>query len=599
MRPPVPQNEPDRLAALRSFGLLDTEPDRVFDSCTRLVARYFDTPIALVSLVDERRQWFKSRIGLTAAETPRESSFCAHAINGSDVLVIEDAMADIRFRDNPLVTGDPNIRFYAGALLKTTDGLSLGTLCVIDDKPRPTPSADDLDFLKMLARVLMVEVEARLSVGYLDAVTRLPNRYRLMEEFDQQIEQLVHNEERLTVIVVESITLARMNDLVASLGHGYLDAYVLAMAKRLLQVVPQAWRLYHMGVTRFAIMVKEPTLEFEHALWQFTDNLAEPLLCNGIPMRETAGVGVAHYPDDGSSSIELLRAATGAASESASRAIRWKRYDRERDVSRKRANQLLSALPFAIETEDQFHLVYQPKLDLRTGQCAGAEALLRWVHPDFGPVSPGEFIPIAERTALVSRITNQVISAAISQVAEWREAGIALQISINVSARDFEHSGLLMKLTDSLDRHRVDPESLQIEVTEGGLMRNMNAARGQLDLIRQVGVSIAIDDYGTGQSSIGYLKQIPADVLKIDQEFIRSVTTERSDQIIVRSTIDLAHELGLSIVAEGIETAADYEWLAANGCEFGQGYYIGRPMTPDAFLEWLKGQPCRLRGGGA
>ncbi|ANC92672.1 sensor domain-containing phosphodiesterase [Azospirillum humicireducens] len=599
--PPAPSLEEDRLAALQRYELLDTPEEPAFDQITRLAAKLLNVPIALISLVDRDRQWFKSRVGLPVRETPREQAFCAHALRSESLLVVNDARQDDRFAANPLVTGDPHIRFYAGAPLRTAEGLTLGTICVIDDQPRPALSPEEEETLRDLSAMVMAHIEARRAVGYLHPVTSLSNRFRLLADIDALLAASAGEERtRLTVVVIDTAASQQYAELTRVLGQVCADAFEVDCARRIAACLPDRTRLYHLSPARFAcILIDRHEDELTATLDRIGDAIRSPFHYQGVPIASSTGIGFVHHPDRPGGSVELLRASTSAAHQSLERQKCWCAYDEDQDRASHRAFLLLRNLTDAIGgtrveasdaatgREGQLHMAYQPKVDLRTDACIGAEALLRWTHPDLGPISPAEFVPLAERTALVRPLTEWVIGAVLAQIARWRRRGIALPVSINISMLDLGANDFADRVAAMLDRHGVQADWIDFEVTESALMTDRAVVDRQLDQLRRLGIEVEIDDFGTGQSALSYLKDIPATAVKIDQRFIRSIATERSDQIMVRSTIELAHDLGYRVVAEGVETVEAYDWLRRHGCDFGQGYLFSRPLAPADFEDWL------------
>ncbi|WP_434622835.1 putative bifunctional diguanylate cyclase/phosphodiesterase [Azospirillum sp. B2RO_4] len=586
--PPIPAREGDRLAALQRFELLDTPAEPAFDQITRLAAKLLKVPVALISLVDRDRQWFKSRIGLPVQETPREHAFCAHALESDALLVVADARQDERFANNPLVTGDPNIRFYAGAPLRTADGLALGTICVIDDQPRAALTREEEEALRDLSAMTMAHIEARRAVGYLHPVTSLSNRFRFLADVDSMPADAADSRE--TAVVIDTAASQQYAELTRVLGQVCADAFEVDCARRIAACLPERTRLYHVSPARFAFILEGDDAadgELASTLHRIGTAIRSPFQYQGVPIATSTGIGFVHRSDSPPGSVELLRAATSAAHQSLEEQKPWCAYDEEQDRAAHRAFLLLRSLTEAMGAQDQLHIAYQPKVDLRTDRCIGAEALLRWTHPELGPISPTEFVPLAERTALVRPLTEWVIAAVLGQVAHWRRRGIALPVSINISMLDLGTGDFADRVAAMLDRHGVRPDWIDFEVTESALMTDRAEVDRQLHRLRNLGIAVEIDDFGTGQSALSYLKDIPATAVKIDQRFIRAIAVERSDQIMVRSTIELAHDLGYLVVAEGVETAEAYDWLRLHGCDFGQGYLISRPLAPAAFEDWL------------
>lgn len=591
MTAPIPHNEPGRLAALRQYELLDTPPEAAFDEIARLAAKLLKTPIALVSLIDENRQWFKSRVGLQVRETSREDAFCAHAIHDDAVMVVEDAERDPRFRDNPLVLGDPKIRFYAGAPLVTSDGHGLGTVCIIDSQPRTALSPDEADTLKSLATITMALIETRRMLSVLNPTTGMASRNQLIEDLDRLLGDPDLGSDKIFVVAVDTTEPNAFLEVIRTLGYAYADEFMVASAKLLRTVLPADTKLYHIGSFRFVVLIREKAhTKLEDLLAAMVKRLKEPMQCANIPIVSNPSIGVAQFPRDGNGGIELLRAAIAASYVAQDSTGRWAAYDGAIDLAYQRAFRLLTDLPAALAADNQLALHYQPKLHLRTGTCVGAEALLRWRHPQLGMIPPGEFIPLTERTAHIKPVTEWVLATALKQLVRWRSRGLRTKISINVSIRNLEEADFPQRVAALLERYQVAPQEIEFEITESALTSNLDTARRQLQEIRRLGIDISIDDFGTGQSALAYLKNIPASIIKIDQTFVRGLATDPKDRLIVSSTIELAHRLGFSTTAEGIETQEAYDILRGLSCENGQGYLMSRPLDADAFAAWMERQ---------
>jgi EAL domain-containing protein (putative c-di-GMP-specific phosphodiesterase class I) len=313
-----------------------------------------------------------------------------------------------------------------------------------------------------------------------------------------------------------------------------------------------------------------------------------PIAVADIPVDTRIGIGLKFSGGPGASPAEDLRAAGSAAAESRSGNLGWAWYDRARDEVHRRAFHLLSDLKTALESEGQLELHYQPKITLASGVCDGAEALLRWTHPTFGPVSPAEFIPLAETTALATPVTRWVIDAATRQIVLWRRAGLDMRIAINISPKNLEEPDFVEYLLFVCSVREIPHDQLELEVTEG-----IEAAQGSLILdriaaLRELGFGIAIDDFGSGYSNMAYLTRLSAKTLKIDRSLVRGTEPGQRSGQLVAGVVRMAHDLGYSIVAEGIETQSELEALSALGCDLGQGWLFGKPMPADVFAEWQR-----------
>jgi EAL domain-containing protein (putative c-di-GMP-specific phosphodiesterase class I)/GGDEF domain-containing protein len=507
---------------------------------------------------------------------------------GSDVLVVPDASLDPRFESNPLVVGVPNIRFYAGAPLTTSDGLALGTMCVISNEARPPLSVQEIQTLKDLSDMAMAHIEARQAIGYIQPVTGLSNRFRFLEDVGAFIREHGHGAPDIAVIVIDTASPQQFAEVIRTLGHTFGDAFEVASSRRICENLPDRVKLYHLSTARFGCVLPLIAETNPHEVLNgLAAAFSQPIRCLEIPIATSFGIGFAAFPSDGEDAAELLRAATSAAHDALDSGKGLRSYCPARDQASRRSFRVLRDLPAALATAGQLHLVYQPKIDLRLGRCIGAEALLRWNHPELGAISPADFVPLAEQTALMRPLTDWVFTAALADVARWRRQGKQITISINASMKDLSDEKFAGRIAKILDQQGVQPDWIEVELTETALMIDQFQINRQLDELRRLGIDVAIDDFGTGQSAMSYLKLIEADIVKIDQMFIRELGEGKKDDNIVRSMINLSHELGYRVVAEGIETKEIYNWLRENGCDIGQGYLISRPLGASEFESWL------------
>jgi EAL domain-containing protein (putative c-di-GMP-specific phosphodiesterase class I)/GGDEF domain-containing protein len=583
------------LAALRELCLLDTPADPAFDQITQLAAKIFNTPIALVSLVDDQRQWFKSRVGTEMSETPRQHAFCAHAIHHTEPMVVLDASLDARFIGNPLVTGSPFVRFYAGAPLVTREGMALGTLCIIDTEPRAAFSDEERQVLQRLAGLVLFRIETLRSIGYVDALTSLPNRTRFLEDIDLRLADPARNAQAMVSVAVDVCGTAYYSDMLKALGYDYAEAYLVCAKDRLRNALPASATLYRIGVMRFGFLYEAPS-----------DDLLEPVFDaiagafgvsidhQGIPHNTKVTIGARRLQRN-ADAADVVRSLSALTDNVRRQGGTWGHYQRSDDEAQQRTFRILAALPEALTTPGQLSLHYQPRVSLASGECVGVEALLRWRHPQMGNVWPSEFIPLAEKTALIGRVTRWVLNAALRQAARWQRAGHRFSVAINVSAVDLDQADFVDNLCRLLKRHRVDAALIELEFTESALTLHPQRLNEHLQRIRGLGMQIAIDDFGTDYSNLNYLKRIPATALKIDMSFIQALLTDSRDRAIVRSMIGLGHDLGHRVVAEGIETEAIYDMLASWQCDEGQGYGIAKPMPAEQFEAWLVERVVRVR----
>jgi len=320
--------------------------------------------------------------------------------------------------------------------------------------------------------------------------------------------------------------------------------------------------------------------------------LREPLVSLNVPAVVHAAAAIVRFRTGEATPNEVLRQAFIAAIDAREFGVPSNFLDFAALPTGDRPRTILTSLAAAFES-GQLTLAYQPRIDLASQACLGAEALLRWTHPELGAVSPAEFVPLFEQTGLAGQMTQWVARQALFDLAAWQRDGFTHAVSINVSTLNLQEPGFGVWLGEAVCAVGVDPRLLEVEFTEGVLIRNNGSVRANIDELARIGVTIAIDDFGTGYSNLQYLRDIPARVLKIDQSFIRFLTENPRDPAIVRSLIDLSHTLGYRVVAEGIEARAAADLLASWGCDEGQGYFIARPAPLAKTLEWV-----RARGGG-
>ena len=312
-----------------------------------------------------------------------------------------------------------------------------------------------------------------------------------------------------------------------------------------------------------------------------------PILIGEQRIDISAGVGVAYYPEHGKTDEQLLHNAETALASSKRRKINIVEYDKSLDVSLQENLMLASELKFAIEN-NQLSLFLQPQINIGTKQAYSTEALVRWIHPEKGFIFPDQFIPFAEQSGLIRKVSLWMIEEACKVISVFRDQGLSLTIAVNVSAKDLIDHDLPKKIFELLEEHKLSSESISLEITESSIMDDPSRAEATLNNLAEMGIKIAIDDFGTGYSSLAYLKRLPVHKLKIDKSFVMNMENDESDRKIVKSTIDLGHNLNLEVVAEGIENMGAWQLLEGMGCDYGQGYFMGKPMPVKDFAAWLK-----------
>lgn len=850
--------EPERLAALQRYAILDTPPEAAFDRITRLAAACLNAPVALISLIDRDRQWFKSRHGVGFDQVARHGSPCALTILGDGVLEITDARRDARFAASSLVTQAPHARFYVSVLLPTEDGHNIGTLCVIDRTPRTLTSADrrllveladltidlirlrsvDLELRREIAerrrtehalrkseqrfrdfaetasdwfwemderlrfsafserymqqtrelptarlgkrrdevalrdpgdddwnshladlaerrpfrnfvyaykdrdgvrrfaetsgkpifdeagvfcgyrgsarditerrqaeealregkeryRKLVetspdgiiiaqrgritfanaravemlgapdhrwlvgrsalrfaepgrradiraraegllrsgqvttmdtvvrrldgakLEVEAiatPISIGGLQAVqlvlrditerkrseqqirhlahhdvlTGLPNRRLFQDRLEQALALAERERRQIGVVMVDLDHFKEVND---SLGHSTGDAALRLIAARLGGVMRSSDTLARIGGDEFAII--QSSVQYANGAAVLAQKVIEafaaPFACGHHEMQLAASLGVALFPRDGDCSDQLLRNADLALyrAKKEGRGC-WRFFDESMQREMLGRRTLEYDLRHAL-LRNQLAVVYQPQLDPRTNRIVSAEALLRWLHPGRGPISPSEFIPVAEATGLIRTLGRWILDQACRQARAWAEAGHPLRVAVNLSPAEMRGEDLLATIDDVLSRHRLSPGCLELEITERLFMEPSD--NGVIACVRGLssrGVRLAIDDFGTGYSSLAYLKRLPVTKIKIDKSFVQDIGRDAENEAVVVAVIALAKSLGKTVIAEGVETPAQLSFLRRHGCDEVQGFLVGEPTTADRFRQLLR-----------
>jgi diguanylate cyclase len=411
---------------------------------------------------------------------------------------------------------------------------------------------------------------------YHDSLTGLPNR--IMAE--RQLEELVTAALRPAYFALVLIDLRNVHDINASLGHHVGDEVLQEAARRLRQNAHAADTVARLGEAQFLIIARDCRPE-RAPLYadQLTGVVRTGFHLSGISLDLHVACGVCVYPDHGDTAATLLRRAQMALEDSTDARTRASIYRSGSDEEHRRRLTLITDLRGAID-RDALSLVYQPKVTMATRQVKSLEALVRWTHPQLGPISPAEFVPLAESTGGSRRLTSWVLKAAIGQMGLWRETGLEIDVAVNLSAPDILDPDLGDEILYLLRSRRVEPTQLLLEITESAVMRDPHLAARNMQLLRVAGVRFSIDDFGTGHSSLSQLNMLPVDELKIDRSFITHARLGSDAATIVTSTIDLGHRMSLDVVAEGVEEPEAWNLLRQLGCDFAQGYLISRPLVP-------------------
>lgn len=342
--------------------------------------------------------------------------------------------------------------------------------------------------------------------------------------------------------------------------------------------------IYHTERTRCVLLLEGDLLDGAATVDRVATALRAPMWCGGVPVSPDPSIGIFDFVLGDVLPRKAFERASNAADDARGTAHGRARYNPVSDQRNARRFALLNDFNAALAAPDQLSLVYQPRFELASGRRLGVEALIRWAHPRLGAVSPGEFVPLVEQTALGRPMTDWVVRTAVAQAREWMSYGMPISVSINASALNLDEEDFADRLLATADQAGIAPTHLELEFTESAIARDPDRVLGQLRQLQSQGVAIAIDDFGTGYSNLSYLQQLPVSVLKIDQAFVRDMPTSPKDRLLVKAMIAMGHDLGYRVVAEGIETQAAFDMLAEWGCDEGQGYLMSRPVTADQIL---------------
>jgi len=418
-----------------------------------------------------------------------------------------------------------------------------------------------------------------------DSLTDLPNRTLFHDRIDQALRDARRERVPGAVLLIDLDHFKEVND---TLGHKKGDVLLTEIGNRLRGALRESDTIARLGGDEFGVLL--PRLNSSagaaEAAQKIRAALEPDFVIDDLPVRVDASVGIALYPAHGENVDILLQHADVAMYEAKRTHSGIEHYSVEHDPYNPVRLAMVGELRRGL-AQNEVLLHYQPKVDLEAGKVVGAEALVRWQHPTRGLIAPNEFVPMAERTGLIRPLSRYVLNTAIAQCQEWRAAGLGLRVSVNLSARNLLDPTLPDDVKRLLSKWGVPASCLELEITESTIMVDPNRALEVLRRLHGMDIALSIDDFGTGYSSLAYLKELPVNELKIDRTFVMAMTSNRGDAFIVRSTIDLAHNLSLQVVAEGVEDAETMSELAELGCDIAQGFHLSRPLPANEFSEWL------------
>jgi diguanylate cyclase (GGDEF)-like protein len=539
----------------------------------------------------------QERLPAFISSLPAETS----VVGGSSVTPLPLAAVDTC--EHP---GDGLDHGFVAAL--AVGGAVVGALAVGNRHgPLGALSEHDGDLVLALARHTAVTLERRRLIEELeaeaaqrghealhDALTGLPNRSLFLRSAQHALERQPRPRGHVAVLLVDLDEFKEVND---TLGHASGDHVLVELGARLTVHLDGVDLVARLGGDEFAVLLtRAPSLEDVLAVAERVHSiLQEPIVHEGVELRVAGSIGVARSPEHGTDADTLLQRADVAMYAAKTGKTRHEIYSSDIDTFSSRRLALAAELRAAID-DHALQVVYQPKVCARTGRTIGVEALARWEHPRLGPISAGEFIPIADRTGLIRPLTMVVLRQALTDLVDVRRAGFPIALAVNLPPRMVLDVDLQQSVLDLLEETGADPSWLTLEITEDAMMAESARVNEVIHEIAACGVSFAIDDFGTGYSSLSYLQRLPVHEVKIDRSFVMNMASDADDEVIVRSTIDLVHSLGPKVCAEGVETERIQQMLADMGCDVLQGYHLSRPLALPHLMRWLEERERRLDG---
>ncbi len=478
-------------------------------------------------------------------------------------------------------------------VLAVANLLGIGPVLRVEYEGESYAFANVLVTILALLAVLFLErsrreevIQALAHQASHDPLTGLPNRTKFTEILVEELSTATRTDSKLAVFLLDLDRFKEIND---TLGHSVGDSLLRELAARLTEQMPQRATLARLGGDEFALLLTgvHSTAVVENFANFVLEEIRHPFMADGVILEVDASIGTAVFPEHGATPDELLQHADIAMYKAKGLNAGYMLYAPEDDPHSVQSLTLTGDLRRAIET-DALTLVYQPKVNARDGKPTGAEVLTRWQRPGQGTVSPDEFILHAEKSGLILPLTKWVLNAALEQGSKWRAAGHDFDVAVNLSAQLLHHASIVQTVVAILRKWDYPANRLTLEITENAILVDPAHAMAMVAQFAELGVKIAIDDFGTGYSSLTYLKNLAAHELKIDKSFVLGMDHDPSDRTIVKSVIALSHDLGLTVVAEGVETANSLSILNNFGCDLAQGYLFGKPMVAAEFEKWFR-----------
>lgn len=548
---------------------------------TRIAAKTLDVPAAAISLADSENQWFVTAIGLPMAGLPRDGAPCDETAEVLGPVFHSDLLAHSSYHQSPLAQA--GIRFYAGVPLITEDGLPIGALNVFAPEPR-NASPRELALLTDLAEAVMAQIKQTLAQIHIDPVSGLPNRNRFDEELADLAER--HPGMPLIAVLIDLGSPEQVSTILRVMGPTALDQLITALGQFVRTTVDPADGVFHVSATQFATLAPLGAQVDDHLatvrkLIQIEATRLQQQFGGGVVL------GIAPFILGETEPKNVLRMANSAVQDARLHHETVRLYSERHDEAYRRRFELVQSFERALKQPGELWLSFQPRIDLKHGVCHMAEALLRWDHPRLGAVSPAEFIPLIEPTAMIHGLTDWVVVQALDAVTAWRAHQPNFVVSINVSPHNLADESFAQRLLQRLGERGLPPAAIELEVTEATFIRNDATVMHTLNRLSEAGIALAIDDFGTGYSSLSYLQALPARTVKLDRSFMQGLETDQRKHALVGTTTMLCQTLGYRVVAEGLETLESVTAVAGIGCDEGQGFHFARPMPAAALSDWL------------
>ncbi|AHG18838.1 hypothetical protein Z042_03860 [Chania multitudinisentens RB-25] len=579
------KDEETRLASLDALEALGGAHDDALHNILDIACMLLNLPGCFIYLFGSKRTWIKAKRNVALAEINYDSPLFNFVRYSGHELICEDTLKDDRFAADPMVSGATPIRQFIAAPLRTSEGYVIGAVCKISSKPGPF-SAFKMELLNNISTMVMERIEAQSEVGLVDAVTHFPNRQRLMGD----IKQLSPDHGEFVLILIDTLDIKYVYEMARSFGMAEVESVLNDIGYFLKTTFMNEQMIYAISFGRFAIILNAGEL---NRYMEYMENFADRIqreVRSIVPLKLDFYAGYVWFSASNANPPELLRMATSALHDSIDERVTISAYSESKDAIRKFKFNILNDLAESLNQQSGLYLVFQPKVSLATRKIIGVEALLRWQHPTLGEVQPDDFIPMAESTSLIKLLTEFVIVRSVAEAKRLRQLGITIPVSINISANNFAERNFAEKLDHLVRDGGLLPQDIEIECLETQRILESTEALACVKALRRKGYAIALDDFGTGYSNLNYLRNIPADLIKIDRSLIENLKSDSDSRIIVESLINMLHMLNYTVLAEGVEDRETLNYLEQYQCDIIQGYFYSPPMMLEKLITLIEAE---------